>query len=246
MTLVEICVDDLLGVDRARRGGADRVELCREVHCGGLTPSDEMVAAALEHAPEAGMQILVRPRPGDFINSEDEIATICADIARLHRLTESADVVVGFVVGVLDKDLRIHEGAAARMREAAGERPLTFHRGFDQVPDLPAGLDTLIRFGYDRVLTTGGHPKVAQCTVLADMVRQVGENLIVLASGGLRAHNVAEVIEASGVSEVHMRAPAPRSGSSETATHDSSESSTDQGIVEEIMHRVHTAGAPGA
>lgn len=239
MTLVEICVDDCPGVERAYAGGADRIELCREVSCGGLTPTDEMIVAALEHAPTAGMQILLRPRPGDFIHSEEEISTICSDISRLRRLTEEANVVVGFVVGVLNENLTINEGAAACMRDAAGERPLTFHRAFDQVPDLSAGLDTLMRLGYDRVLTTGGHPSVAQSEALATMVHHAGDDLIILASGGLRAHNVAEVIAATGVSEVHMRAPATHTGGNHTST----DSGTDQSLVAEIIRRVHAADA---
>ena len=121
----------------------------------------------------------------------------------------------------------MNEAAAARMREVAGERPLTFHRAFDQVPDIFGALETLIALGYDRVLTTGGHPNAAQCGVLADMVRQVGDDLIILGSGGLRAHNVAEVIAATGVSEVHMRAPGV------------GDIGTDQNAVEEIMRQVH-------
>lgn len=230
MTLVEICVDDLEGVECACRGGADRIELCRDVNCGGLTPTDKVIAAALENAPAGGVQILVRPRPGDFIHTEGEINTICADIRRLHELSAAIDVPVGFVIGALNEDLTINEDAAARMRDAAGERPLTFHRGFDQVPNISQGLETLIRLGYDRVLTTGGHPSVAQYEVLGDMVRQVGDDLIILASGGLRAHNVAEVIAATGVPEVHMRAP----GDMNTGT--------DQILVEEIMRQVCKAG----
>lgn len=231
MTLVEICVEDPAEIALARAGGAQRVELCREVSCGGLTPSDEAVAAALEVAPAGGLQILVRPRPGDFIHSAEEIAAICADVERLHRLTENASVPVGFVVGVLRKDLTIHEDAAARMREAAGERPLTFHRAFDQVPDISSSLETLIRLGYDRVLTTGGHPSVAQYDVLSRMVSQVGEELIILGSGGLRAHNVARAITAAGLSEVHMRAPGHEGRG------------TDQQLVAEIMSQVRQATA---
>lgn len=229
MTLVEICVDDLEGAVNAYNGGADRLELCREIECGGLTPTDEVVTAALEYGPSGGIQILVRPRAGDFFHSDEEVSVICTDIARLHTLTNDADIPVGFVVGALNRDFTINEDAALRMREAAGERPLTFHRAFDMVPDIGKGLETLLRLGYERVLTTGGHPQLAQPTVLAHMVEQVGEALIILGSGGLRAHNVAETIALTGVLEVHMRAPGPQGYG------------TDQKAVEEIMHQVRSA-----
>ena len=64
-----------------------------------------------------------------------------------------------------------------------------------------------MELGYDRVLTTGGDPAVAQPGALARLVERGGEDIIILVSGGLRAHNVAEVVAASGASEVHMRAP---------------------------------------
>ena len=204
MTTVEICVEDAVGVRRARDGGADRIEICTDLSCGGLTPAFDEVAAALEVAPTGGVQVLVRPRPGDFVHTREEAA-----------------VRLGFVVGVITRDGQIDVNAAARLRDAAEEAPLTFHRGFDQVADQDRGLDVLMELGYDRVLTTGGDPAVAQPDALARLVKRGGDDIIILVSGGLRAHNVAEVVAASGAREVHMRAPGT--------------SGTDQAEVERIV-----------
>ncbi|WP_026460533.1 copper homeostasis protein CutC [Schaalia suimastitidis] len=119
---------------------------------------------------------------------------------------------LGFVVGVLRPDGRIHEAAAKRLREAAREYPLTFHRAFDVVPDRAQALETLIRLGYTHVLTTGGHPSVAQVDELAALTRQARERIAIIASGGIRQGNVIDVIAASGAPEVHMRCPLPRAG----------------------------------
>ena len=75
-----------------------------------------------------------------------------------------ADIPVGFVVGALNRDFTINEDAALRMREAAGECLLLSTAPSIMVPDIGKGLETLLRLGYERVLTTGGHPQLAQPT----------------------------------------------------------------------------------
>ena len=225
MTVVEICVEDALGVRRARDGGADRIEICTDLSCGGLTPAFDEVAAALEVAPAGGGQVLVRPRPGDFVHTREEVDRIASDIVTLASIGRGASVPLGFVVGVITRDGQIDVDAAARLRDVAEDAPLTFHRGFDQVVDQDRGLDSLMELGYDRVLTTGGDPAVAQPGALARLVERGGDDIIILVSGGLRAHNVAEVVAASGAREVHMRAPGT--------------SGTDQAEVERIVAALH-------
>ena len=225
MTVVEICVEDALGVRRARDGGADRIEICTDLSCGGLTPAFDEVAAALEVAPAGGVQVLVRPRPGDFVHTREEVDRIASDIVTLASIGRGASVPLGFVVGVITCDGQIYVDAAARLRDVAEDAPLTFHRGFDQVVDQDRGLDSLMELGYDRVLTTGGDPAVAQPGALARLVERGGDDIIILVSGGLRAHNVAEVVAASGAREVHMRAPGT--------------SGTDQAEVERIVAALH-------
>lgn len=207
MTIVEICVEDALGARRARDGGADRIEICADLSCGGLTPAFDEVGAALEVGPAGGVQVLVRPRPGDFVHSREEVDRIASDIVALRALGTGAGIRLGFVVGVLTDEGTINVGAAARLRDVAEDAPLTFHRGFDQVRDQDRGLDVLMELGYDRVLTTGGDSAVAQPDALARLVERGGADIIILVSGGLRAHNVAEVVAACGAREVHMRAP---------------------------------------
>ena len=175
MTVVEICVEDAVGVRRARDGGADRIEICTDLSCGGLTPAFDEVAAALEVAPAGGVQVLVRPRPGNFVHSREEVDRIASDIVTLRAIGRGSDVRLGFVVGVLADDGSINVDAAARLRDIAEDAPLTFHRGFDQVLDQDRGLDVLMELGYDRVLTTGGHPAAAQPEALARLVRARGE-----------------------------------------------------------------------
>ena len=177
--LVELCVEDLQGVLVARRAGAGRVELCQDLSCGGLTPPLGLVRECLAHAPDGGLQVLVRPRPGGFVYSPEEVGQMLRTVTSLLSLGHRAPVKLGLVVGALRDDGQVDTAAAHALRQAAGPAPLTFHRAFDQVPDQGRALEELIALGYDRVLTTGGHPGAAQ------------------------------VVERTGAREVHMRAPAP-------------------------------------
>ncbi len=207
MTIIEICVDTLEGVDAARIGGADRVELCRDLWCGGLTPPDDLIADALPRCPADGLQVLVRSRPGDFVYTDEEISGMCADIERIRALFEGASVPCGFVVGALTADERIDETAALRFRQAAGEHRLTFHRSFDLIRHKSEALETLIHLNYQRILTTGCTKPVADPIALSALVEQSRGRILLLASGGLRSSNVSHILQSTAAPEVHMRAP---------------------------------------
>lgn len=207
MTAVEICLDDLAGVRIAEQEGAERIELCAALAEGGITPSIGTVAAALRMARTIGIQVLVRQRPGDFVYDEDELQAMVDDIHSMRALPNPAGVVLGFVVGALRTDGRINVDATRRLVAACGEAPVTFHKAFDQLPDRAEGLEQVIGLGVTRVLTSAGAPTVLEgAHELARLVELAGDRIAILAGGGVRPGNVAEVIERTGVREVHLRA----------------------------------------
>lgn len=212
MTLIEICVDDLDGVRIAAEAGADRVELCDALDVGGLTPPVSLVRQAVSVAPAGGLQVIVRSRAGDFVYTPEEVQRISDDMRMLRQATEGTPVRVGFVVGAVTQDGQIDEAAAASFREAAGERPLTFHRAFDVLADQRQGLEVLVALGYERVLTTGGDPSVVRVDSMRDLVEQADGRIQIIASGGLRSHNVARIVSETQAPEIHMRAPHPSGG----------------------------------
>lgn len=207
MTVIEICLDDLAGVRRAEEAGADRIELCAALATGGLTPSIGTVSRALALATRVGVHVLIRQRPGDFVFDDEERAAMIADIRALRALDRPAAVALGFVVGALRPDGTVDVEATRALVDACGDAPVTFHKAFDQTPDRAAALEELIALGIGRVLTSGGAATAPEgAAQLAALVEQAGDRIAVLAGGGVRPGNVADLVRRTGVREVHLRA----------------------------------------
>lgn len=219
--LTEVCVDSIDGVRVAAAAGADRIELCCALEVGGLTPSIALIEQAVEVAAASlrvpgplRVHVLIRPRPGDFVYSDDEIRCMEKDIA-----AAVAGGVDGVVIGALDPDGAVDQPTTARLvsaareaADAAGRVPqapaLTFHRAFDVAADPVAALESVRRNGIGRILTSGQAATAPAGTqLLAELVRRSADEttpVTILAGGGVRPENVAELVRASGVTEVHF------------------------------------------
>ncbi len=185
----------------AQDNGADRVELCASLSEGGLTPSLGVIRGALAVA-RVPVQVMLRPRAGDFLYSGSEYASMLAD---LNFMREAG--VPGVVLGCLTPDARIDVPRLRELVAAAGEMSVTFHRAFDLVADPFRALEDLIACGVNRVLTSGQQPTALlgqEC--LGQLVRQAGERIVILGCGGLRHANVAAVLEAVPLRELHFSA----------------------------------------
>jgi len=199
--MIEICLDRLDSVRLCAEAGIERIELCAALSEGGLTPSIGFLQAARRIFPGTIM-MMIRPRAGDFLYSEEEIALMIDDIsaARAH----GAD---GVVFGCLQASGEIHEEHTTRLRDAAAGMPVTFHRAFDVTPDLMRSLDTLIRLGIPRVLTSGGEPDVWRgLERLRALVTRAAGKIVILPGGGVRAGQIRELFDASGAREAHLSA----------------------------------------
>jgi copper homeostasis protein len=200
LTLVEAALETLDSALAAERAGADRIELCDNLSEGGTTPDGELVAAIVERI-RLPVFVLIRPRAGDFVYSESEFAVMIRDIV----LTRTMGI-AGIVTGALDASGRVDVKRTRSLVKAAGGLPVTFHRAIDSAADLPAALDDAIGAGVSRVLTSGGAPTAREgVEVIAALVLQARERVSIIAGGGIREHNVREVIARTGAHEVHGR-----------------------------------------
>ncbi|MER9867624.1 copper homeostasis protein CutC [Mesorhizobium sp. M0136] len=201
LPLIEICVEGIDGLLAAQAAGADRVELCASLIEGGITPSFGTVRTALELAT-IPFHVIVRPRGGDFLYSEAEYRSMLADVGAL------ADTgVAGVVIGCLNADGTIDEQRMSQLVKAAGSLNVTCHRAFDMTRDPTEALETLIRCKVGRVLTSGQRDTALEgADLLADLVTQAGDRIIILGCGGLDPENIGKVRRKTGLSEMHFAA----------------------------------------
>ena len=201
--LVEACVDAIDAALEAERGGAARIELCGELLQGGVTPSAGLIAAVWDRI-DIPLFVLVRPRAGDFLYTDDELDVMRRDIEQMKALG-----VDGVAFGALTADGDVDVERMRSLIALARPMSVTFHRAFDFVRDQDTALEALLQLGVNRVLTSGGAPTAADGVAqIAELARRVGDRMIVMAGGSITASNVGEIVAATGVREVHVRGAA--------------------------------------
>lgn len=197
---IEICCNSIQSAVNARNGGATRIELCHDLEGGGTTPSGAAIDLC---ACELGLRtrVLIRPRRGDFCYNEAEYECIRHDVMLCKELGASA-VVVGF----LKADGTIDEQRTREIVELAAPMEVTFHRAFDELSpnEAPEALETLIRCGCHKLLTSGCHPTALEgAGVIRQLVQQANGRIGIIAASGVTPQSVGEIISRTGVSEVH-------------------------------------------
>ncbi len=201
----EICIDSTAAAIDAASTGASRVELCSGLFEGGITPSLGLIETTLAAVTSLRVHVLIRPRGGDFIYDDHEVAAMISDI-KAARAAGAHGVVIGALTPEGEVDLATME----LLVSAAGPMQITFHRAFDMVADPHATLETLIRFGCHRVLTSGQESSALEgAPLIAELVRQGGDRIIVMAGGGITERNAARIATATGVREMHFAAMVP-------------------------------------
>jgi len=201
--LLEACCDSIRTARDAQELGAGRIELCG-AGSGGTTPSLGLIARCRDEV-YVPLHVMIRPREGDFVYGTDDFEVMKNDVVAARTLG-----VDGVVVGVLRTDGTIDDERMAEVIAVARPMKIAFHRAFDRTPDPVAALDTLLALGVDYVLTAGHAPTAAEgAAMLQQLQLRAGDKLTILAGGGVRAHNVRELVAQSGVREVHARATDP-------------------------------------
>lgn len=198
MAVVEISVESVAAALAAEGGGAQRIELCSALREGGLTPSLGLLRATRARC-SLSLQVLVRPRAGDFLYSDEDFGVMRQDIAAAQR--EGAD---GVVFGLLTAGGDVDVPRTRELTELARPMQVTFHRALDMARDLDRALADVIRCGCDRVLTSGGAATaLLGQQQLRSLVRAAGSQITIVAGGGVRPGNVAALAEATEVTEFH-------------------------------------------
>ena len=185
----------------AQKNGANRVELCDEMIEGGTTPSPEAVIATREELT-IDMNVMIRPRGGNFVYSDAEFEQMKQEIKEYKKLK-----VDGFVFGILNKDNSINVERNKELVFLARPLPCTFHRAFDVVTDVYSSLETVIDCGFKTILTSGQEPNVVEgISVLEQLAKKAGNRIVIMPGGGVRSSNITMLKEKMNTSFYHSSA----------------------------------------
>ena len=184
-------------VRAAKEGGAHRIELCRALEVDGLTPSESMIEEAV--SLDIPVQVLIRPREGDFVYNENEVQTMLRDI-RFAKETGAH----GVVIGALRPDGSIDEETIRRLASESEGLSITFHRAIDVCTNPLEALEQIISLGCHRLLTSGQARTAEQgIPLIKRLVEQAAGRLIIMPGAGVNTENALRILSETGASEIH-------------------------------------------
>ncbi len=201
--LVEVCCGSVDDCVIAKQCGADRIELNHALELGGMTPSVSTLKRSKELV-DIPICCMVRPRGYGFNYSQEHFNVMKMEAQEL--LEHGAD---GIVFGFLNSDGTINVERTKEMVNIIKPKEAIFHKAFDATSDLEASLKILIECGVDRVLTSGGavYPDIENgLKILQDLHERYGDKIALLPGGGVREHNVQEILTTTKLKEIHMTA----------------------------------------
>ncbi|MGV1986475.1 copper homeostasis protein CutC [Agrobacterium sp. 22-221-1] len=195
--ILEICVDDVAGLEAAVSGEADRIELCAALSGGGVTPS----AGFMHRAASCGLpvSVMIRPRAGDFVFTRDE-----ADVMKRDIDAARAAGLSGVVLGASRGDGSLDIGLLEELRSHADGLDVTLHRAFDVVPDMEEALEAAIALGFPRILTSGGARSALEgIEALAHLSEMAAGRIVIMPGAGVRPQSVQTLLDRFPITEIH-------------------------------------------
>jgi copper homeostasis protein len=197
--IIEACVNSALSAIEAQRGGANRVELCENLHDGGTTPSFGAIKFARQKL-NIDLFVMIRPRGGDFLYTNDEFQIMKDDILAAKEAGAN-----GVVFGILKPDGTIDTDRMKILVDLARPMGITCHRAFDMTADPIRSMEDLIALGVDRILTSGQKPTAIEGALLiSELIRISNGRIRIMPGSGVKEHNVADLIKITGANEVHI------------------------------------------
>lgn len=199
--LIEACVGSYASCMTAAKGGADRLELCANLVIGGTTPSPALAEQVLRDC-SVPVNVLIRPRFGDFLYDQAEMEQMCAEIAAFRSLG-----VNGVVIGTLTPDGDLDMEKMRRLMDAAGNLDVTLHRAFDMTRDPFQSLEDAISLGCKTILTSGQAPNApAGEALLRELHQAAAGRITIMAGSGVKSGNIQALHDATGIRTFHTSA----------------------------------------
>lgn len=196
---LECCVDSVESAIAAKKGGADRLELCSALVIGGLSPSQALYRKIREQA-DIPIRVLLRPRFGDFCYTDYEHEILKEEVRSFRKL--GAD---GIVIGTMKPDGTLNLEQMKELMEEAQGMMVTLHRAFDMCQDPFQTLEEAKRLGIHTILTSG---QKNVCTegmdLLKELVEQAQGKTEILVGGGVDASVLPVLAEKTKAKAFHM------------------------------------------
>ncbi|MDD2279795.1 MAG: copper homeostasis protein CutC [Bacteroidales bacterium] len=198
---LEICCFTAESALRAAQAGAHRIELCDNIAEGGTTPSHATIDWVVKQL-QIPVNVIVRPRGGDFLYSDMEYHLIKEDIAHIKRLGAN-----GIVIGFLTPTGEINVQKTAEIIKLAAPMEVTFHRAFDMCNNPFEALEQLKELGVTRILTSGGYANAKKgAHVIAQLVQKANDEIIIMPGSGINHRNLGDLIVSTMANEYHSSA----------------------------------------
>ena len=200
---LEICVDSVKSAINAERGKATRLELCSNLIIGGTTPTKSLFEEVKKNV-NIPINVLIRPRFGDFLYSDYEVNIIKNEIKMFKKLG-----VDGIVVGILTKNGEIDLDNMKKFIEGAQDIPITFHRAFDVCREPLKAFYQLQELGVQNILTSGQSQDCLRGKkLLKELVKISTKNsknkTEILVGAGLNIENIDEIVNFTGATNFHF------------------------------------------
>ena len=230
---LEICANSYQSALNAQNAGADRIELCSELSVGGITPSYGLLQQVAEKI-SIPVNVLIRPRSGDFCYSDDEFEQMKANIKICKEFGFS-----GIVSGILNVNNSIDIIRTKELIQLSKPLSFTFHRAFDCVINPKKSLNELINLEVDRILTSGLKPKAIEgIKLIAELQKIAGNNLIIIAGSGINPQN-AKYFKEAGLREIHSSASRVLNGRKNKSNFNENLTESNLETIQEIIKMIN-------
>lgn len=196
--VLEACVDSVESAMEAVKGGANRLELCADLIIGGTTPNINLLKLIKEKT-DVKINVLIRPRYGDFCYTQEEFEIIKRDIKMFKEAGAN-----GVVIGILKPDGSLDIERMRELMSLAEGLHVTLHRAFDVCRDPFEALDQAKGLGINSILTSGQENSCMEgIELLKKLVEKAQAEIEILIGSGVNSKNVEQIVSYTKSHSVH-------------------------------------------